>query len=151
MTYSLAWAGDDQILYCRLWNSLSVTDLRAANHEIDSQLVSRASAVHLVFHVLRVDHRLPSVNALRGPLTTQGYDRVHWTVFVGGNAAARFIGSVIVSSLGLRVHAAESIADAALFLGQADPSLSFEALAHLVALSSGTSELAPANRTLPSH
>ena len=135
MSYAIAWVGDEQILYCRLWNSLRVAELRAANADIDALLVTASPQVHLVFHVTNAGERLPSINAMRSPLTTRGRDRIDWVVFADGNAAIRFIGLVVASSLGMRVHSSPNVDDAAAFLKSADPALPAEVLTELQRLS----------------
>jgi hypothetical protein len=131
MSYAITWVGDEQILYCRLWKSLRVAELRAANADLDALLVTASPPVHLVFHVTDIDERLPGINAMRRPLTTRGRDRIGWAVFADGNAAIRFIGLVICRSLGLRVHSSPSVEEAAAFLATADPALPAEVLTEL--------------------
>lgn len=131
MAYSLNWVEGGHILYCRLEGTLTLGSLRAANAEIDHQLGTAAPVVHLIFHLVNVNHPLPSVNALRGPLSTQGRDRVGWMLFIGGSAAARFVGAIVSRSLGLRVHTLSTIEEAVEFLGAADPSLGPDALSEL--------------------
>jgi hypothetical protein len=141
MSYALSWLGDEQILYCRLWGTLQVPELRAANMDMDSLLVaSKSPIVHLVFHMTDIDERLPSLSALRGPLTTRSRDRVGLTVFVEGSAAVRFIGAVVVSALGLRVHSSPTVEDAILSLARAAPDLeavTLNALQRLALLAPG--------------
>lgn len=144
MSYAIAWVGDEQILYCRLWGSLRVNELRAANAELDALLLMATPPVHLVFHVTDFDERLPSINAMRGPLTTRGYDRIGWAVFAGGNAALRFIGLVVASSLGLRVHSSPDVDGAAAFLASAEPAFPAAVLTDLRRLADLTAGQLPA-------
>jgi hypothetical protein len=96
-----------------------------------------------------MDHRLPSISAMRGPLITRGHDRIGWTLFVGGSAAVRFIGLVIARSLGLRVHSTATMDEAADFLAVTDLELGWPILHDLKRLASLAPDSLPVEPVLP--
>jgi hypothetical protein len=122
MPIEVSWLIPQRVVYERFSGEITLDDIRQNSELVGPLMAEGIPLIHTIIDVTEVTSH-PGLNEIRNSTPMETYDNEGWRILVGGNAIARFIGSVILQLMQRRFRAYPTMEEAIQFLAEIDDSL----------------------------
>ncbi len=125
------WHTENRVIYARLFENVTIEDLRKGNAAISEMLAASGTPpVHLIFDTTAVNRVMVTILQVRNELHYIHDPRIGWFVVYGlrglVEATVQFIVGITSRALGFRVRTVSTFNDARDFLTSMDATLHFD-------------------------
>src|SRR5262245_12774830 len=119
MTYEVTWHTKGRVIYDRLWDAVTISNVKETSAIIARMLDERESAtalVHLVVDMTDVTKLPRSLKDVGAGLSHMKHPALGWTVVVSTSTMSRFFTSTLAQMFRLRFRAFNTLDEGIAFL-----------------------------------
>lgn len=124
MPYALAWLSEPHILHARIWDELTLSEIRQANAEVTRLLDAATVPIHLVVDVSEMTAFPRSVTDMYGAAKYFRHPKFGWEILYGVQSVTlEIILGILTQLMPLRYGIVDSLKEALKFLSAKEPQL----------------------------
>ena len=119
--YEVSWHIENRVILCKISESVSVVDIKAANAKLREYVAQGTNPLHCILDISELKTFPIDINLFRSDYPFHGMEG--WIVLIGGNALMRYSAGVVAKFVGTDFHTVENFDAAVQFIQQEDSSI----------------------------